>query len=127
VKYFYFYNFPLCSLGIVEEDGVICRVFFKQLMDSRFKTEGASETETPLIKKAALQLGEYFEGKRKDFDLPLALQGTDFQVKTWKALQKIPYGKTNTYGGLAAMTGNPRASRAVGMANNRNALVIIVP
>jgi methylated-DNA-[protein]-cysteine S-methyltransferase len=123
VRNIYYYNFPLCPLGIAEEDGVICRVFFKEKgIKGDWKT-----TKTPLIEKAAQQLGEYFDGKRKKFDLPLALNGTEFQVKVWKALLDIPYGKIKSYGELAAMTGNPKASRAVGMANNRNPLVIIVP
>jgi len=123
MKSFYCYEFPLCKLGIAEEDGSICNVFF----DTKKPPKGFEQGETPLIKKAAIQLGEYFKGKRKVFELPVILRGTDFQNKVWKALQKIPYGKTRSYGELAAMTGNSKASRAVGMANNRNPVVIIVP
>ena len=74
-----------------------------------------------------MQLDEYFNGNRKKFDLPLVLHGTDFQISVWKALQDIPYGKTRSYGEIAARIGSPKASRAVGMANNRNPIVIIVP
>ena len=124
----YYYNFPLCPLGIAEEDGAICRIFFYKIKTpDSFSKAGFVETETPLIKKAASQLQEYFDGIRKKFNLPLALKGTDFQVKVWKALQDIPYGKTGSYGELAAITGNAKACRAVGMANNRNPIVIIVP
>jgi len=122
IKVFY-YNYPVCKLGIAEENGAICRVFFyKEKNPGNFVYE-----QTPLIKNAAKQLHEYFSKKRKVFDLPLDLRGTDFQISVWKALQNIPYGKTCSYGELAAITGNPKASRAVGMANNRNPIVIIVP
>jgi methylated-DNA-[protein]-cysteine S-methyltransferase len=120
----YYYDYPLCGLGIAEEDGAICRVFF----DKRTPPpEGFKNAESPLIKKAAAQLAEYFDGKRKTFNLPLAPQGTVFQTKVWKALQNIPFGETRSYGEIAAAAGNPKASRAVGMANNRNPIVIIVP
>ena len=76
--------------------------------------------ETPLIRRAAAQLQEYFAGKRKVFDLPLAPEGTPFQHRIWAVLRSIPYGQTLTYGEVAARAGNPKASRAVGMANNRN-------
>jgi methylated-DNA-[protein]-cysteine S-methyltransferase len=80
-----------------------------------------------LLKKAATQFVEYFGGKRKAFDLPLTLQGTDFQISVWKALQSIPAGETRSYKDVAALIGNPKACRAVGMANNRNPIAIIVP
>jgi len=73
------------------------------------------------------QLDEYFCGKRKIFDLPLRPIGTDFQLRVWKELSRIPYGTVITYGELARRIGNPRASRAVGMANNRNPLPIVIP
>jgi methylated-DNA-[protein]-cysteine S-methyltransferase len=114
---------PVCRLGIAEENGSICNVFF----DNGNTPNGYAKQETPLIKKAAEQFGEYFDGRRKSFNLPLSLCGTDFQVKVWKALQNIPYGETISYGELAAIIGNPKACRAVGMANNRNPIPIIVP
>ena len=128
MKSVYFYNFTLCRLGIAEEDGAVCDVFFDsgKTCDS-FKKRCFQANETPLIKKTAKQLGEYFDGKRKTFDLPLAPRGTEFQLTVWKALQTISCGKTCSYGQLAAMIGNPKASRAVGMANNRNPIAIIIP
>jgi methylated-DNA-[protein]-cysteine S-methyltransferase len=128
MKNVYFYKFqinkkPACKLGIVEEDGAICGVLF----DIGIAPNGCEKRETPLIKKAAQQFDEYFDGKRKYFNLPLSLHGTAFQMKVWNALQKIPYGKTISYGELAAIIGNPKASRAVGMANNRNPIPIIIP
>jgi methylated-DNA-[protein]-cysteine S-methyltransferase len=73
------------------------------------------------------QLREYFAGKRREFDLPLAPRGTEFQRRVWQALRAIPYGETICYGELARRIGNPRASRAVGLANGANPLPIIVP
>jgi methylated-DNA-[protein]-cysteine S-methyltransferase len=73
------------------------------------------------------QLAEYFAGERKDFDLPLSLAGTEFQVAVLDALQTIPYGETTSYGAIAKQIGRPRAVRAVGAANGRNPIPIIVP
>lgn len=73
------------------------------------------------------QLEEYFEGKRRAFDLPLAPQGTPFQQRVWRALLDIPYGETISYGELASRIGNKAASRAVGLANGRNPLPIVIP
>ncbi len=73
------------------------------------------------------QLGEYFAGTRKTFDVPLALSGTEFQVSVLKALQDIPYGETTSYGAIANSVGRPKAVRAVGAANGRNPIPIIVP
>ena len=73
------------------------------------------------------QLGEYFAGERKDFDLALSLSGTEFQVAVLEALQRIPYGETTSYGAVAKLIGRPRAVRAVGAANGRNPIPIIVP
>jgi len=73
------------------------------------------------------QLSEYFAGKRKKFDLPLDLNGTDFQLSVWRALLKIPYGETRTYGEIAKSLGKPGAARAVGMANHDNPVAVVVP
>ena len=80
-----------------------------------------------LLERAARQLEQYFAGERRTFDLPLALEGTDFQRAVWRELERIPYGTTISYGELARRVGNPRASRAVGAANGRNPLPIVVP
>lgn len=73
------------------------------------------------------QISEYMEGRRRAFDFPYALRGTEFQQKVWRALCAIPYGETRTYGEIAAAVGNPRACRAVGMANHYNPILIAVP
>ncbi|MEG1427996.1 MAG: methylated-DNA--[protein]-cysteine S-methyltransferase [Oscillospiraceae bacterium] len=83
--------------------------------------------ETKLFRETATQLTAYFEGKRTEFFLPLDLQGTEFQKKVWEALLKIPYGKTSSYIDIAVAVGNPKAARAVGMANHNNPISIIVP
>jgi methylated-DNA-[protein]-cysteine S-methyltransferase len=80
-----------------------------------------------LIKEAARQLNEYFNGERKVFDLPLDLTGTSFQTKVWQELLKIPYGETKSYKDVAIAINNPKACRAVGMANNKNRIMIVVP
>lgn len=75
----------------------------------------------------AEQLDEYFDGGRRAFDLPLAPHGTEFQLRAWEALRQIPYGQTRSYGEQAGMLGEPGLARAVGLANNRNPISIIVP
>ncbi|MBQ5599966.1 MAG: methylated-DNA--[Lachnospiraceae bacterium] len=88
---------------------------------------GMMEDNLPILEKAYKQLKEYFVGERKEFDLPLDPVGTEFQMKVWEALQTIPYGETRTYKEIAVQIGNENASRAVGMANNRNPLPIFIP
>jgi methylated-DNA-[protein]-cysteine S-methyltransferase len=92
-------------------------------------TTGAdvAQRESALTQEAARQLTEYFQGKRMSFNLPLAPRGTDFQQRVWQALRDIPYGQTASYGEIAKRMGNPRACRAVGLANNRNPIIIIIP
>ena len=81
----------------------------------------------PILVEAELQLKEYFEGKRQGFSLPLDMRGTAFQQSVWKALREIPFGETRSYGQLAKQLGKPTAMRAVGAANGRNPLSIVVP
>lgn len=83
--------------------------------------------DTGQLDEAAQQLTAWFAGDRHDFDLPLAPQGTLFQQKVWSVLQEIPWGETWTYGGIAERIGQPAASRAVGLANGRNPISIIIP
>lgn len=89
------------------------------------ETEQIKETE--LIKRTYLQLMEYFEGKRITFDVPIRLEGTNFQTKVWEELRKIPYGETRSYGEIAKQVGVPKGARAVGGANHNNPILIIVP
>ena len=89
--------------------------------------EAPREEPSPLLLEAERQLGEYFSGVRREFDLPLEPAGTEFQQTVWRELRRIPYGETVSYGQLAARIGKPRACRAVGGANNRNPIAIILP
>lgn len=92
----------------------------------RFGADGARDA-SPLLDAAEAQLREYFAGARRAFDLPLAPHGTAFQQRVWAALRAIPYGETRTYGELAAAIDSPNASRAVGMADHRNPIPIVIP
>ena len=123
MKSVFYYDTPVGRMGVADNGDFITGVFFGDV----YRPQGASVRETPLIRKAFGQLREYFAGRRTDFDLPVALQGTEFQTGVWKALTEIPYGQTRTYGQIAAQVGRPKASRAVGMANHRNPVSILVP
>lgn len=83
--------------------------------------------ETPLLAKARRQLEEYLQGSRQSFDVKLCARGTVFQEKVWQALLEIPYGETRSYGEIAASVGSPKGARAVGMACNRNPILIMIP
>lgn len=117
--YQYSYDSVIGKIYIAEKDNCICNVSFGTL--------NYKEKETYLIKKTYSQLKEYFAGNRKIFDIPISANGTEFQIKVWKELQKIPYGKIRTYKEIAENIGNKNASRAVGMANNKNPIAIIIP
>lgn len=125
MRYYEWYDFPAMRLGIAEEDGAITDIWFWER--DKGQTEGALRQETPLIAEAKVQLQEYFDGKRQEFHLPLAPKGTEFQKRVWKALCEIPYGETRSYKEIAQAVGNEKACRAVGLANNRNPIVILVP
>ena len=88
---------------------------------------GAQDERHPLLREAARQLGAYFAGRLFRFDLPLEMIGTHFQKRVWRALLEIPYGETRSYGDIATRIGDPKAMRAVGAANGRNPIAIIVP
>ena len=81
----------------------------------------------PVIEAAISQLQEYAAGTRTEFDLPIAPTGTDFQLAVWQALREIPYGETRSYGEIAARIGNPKASRGVGSACNKNRILLLIP
>jgi len=133
MKSVFFYRFDKFDLfdnmtiGIAEEDNAITELFFEHHIPASFAKAESQQIETPLIKETARQVEKYIAGKLKDFSVPLALHGTDFQVAAWQALQTIPYGETRSYKDMAEQIGRPKAVRAVGMANNRNPISIIVP
>lgn len=103
----------ITSVGFIEEE-------------EKFSKEELGEPYYPVMRCLG-QLKEYFIGQREDFDLDLILEGTGFQMKVWKELMKIPYGRTTSYGKIAERVGSPGAARAVGGANNKNPIGIIVP
>jgi Cof subfamily protein (haloacid dehalogenase superfamily) len=119
----YFYQTPVGNIGITEKNSAITDAFFC----SDVQPDDIYLDETPLLKEAGRQLEEYFTGTRKDFSLPLSPDGTEFQKKVWKVLQEIPYGDTWSYKHVAEAVGNPKACRAVGMANNKNPIAIFIP
>ncbi len=121
----FYYPSPVGRLGIAEDEGMIEQIFFADIEDRR--KQGYELKETPVIKQAAQELQEYFEGKRQVFEMPLNLKGTEFQKSVWRALIEIPYGQIQTYKDIAIKVGSPKGFRAVGLANNRNPIVIVVP
>lgn len=142
MKNIYFYNTRIGRIAIADNGRAIVRLAFvkgdgtgtavRQVKDDTGSWQAENgETfavrETPLIKEATGQLNEYLEGNRRVFDIPLDLDGTPFQKAVWDALLEIPYGETRSYGEIAERIGNPKAARAVGMANNRNPAAIFVP
>ena len=116
------FDSPLGWMGLAAEDGAIIRLYLPGQGVPRIMTR-----ETPLLAEGKRQLEEYFAGRRRDFDLPLAPHGTPFQLKCWQALREIPYGTVLSYGELARRVGNARGSRAVGGANHHNPISIIIP
>ena len=121
-EYCYTYDFGILKLTIYSNEKGITKISAKQHNEIN-----CVKKETPLIKKAYKQLTEYFSGQRQKFDLPLIMKGTDFQIKVWKALQTIPYGEVRTYKQIAEQVNCKKGYRAVGMANNKNKFVIVVP
>lgn len=120
MEHFKYITTPLGIMGIREENGEITDLYF----DGR---DDGGRTSSAVLDAAARQIDEYFAGERKRFDLPLRMQGTPFQLAVWRALCDIPYGETRCYEQIALAVGNPRAVRAVGMANHRNRLPIVIP
>ncbi|MFI8288703.1 methylated-DNA--[protein]-cysteine S-methyltransferase [Streptomyces sp. ms191] len=117
---------PYDALTLVAVDGVLSRMY---MTDQRHRPpeETFGEPDPRPFGEAIRQLDAYFAGELTEFDLPLRLDGTEFQLRVWEQLRRIPYGETRTYGELAEALGNPGASRAVGLANGKNPVTIIVP
>jgi len=119
---------PVGKLKLVASDEGLVAVLWQNDRPSRVRIgELVADDRHPILLKAERQLGEYFAGKRKEFSVPLDMRGTPFQKNVWEALLAIPFGETRSYGQLAKQLGNPNATRAVGAANGRNPLSIIVP
>lgn len=114
---------PLGPLYLIANDVALIGVNFEKQDIPMIKDSSLH----PILKQAHFELEEYFTGKRKNFDVPLDAQGTAFQQKVWKALTGIPYGKTCSYKDIAKKIKNDKAVRAVGTANGRNPLCVIIP
>jgi methylated-DNA-[protein]-cysteine S-methyltransferase len=119
-------NSPIGPLLLAGDDAGLRLVHFASGRRPPSPERDWTEDKAP-FKEVMRQLQAYFEGKLKEFDLPLVLDGTEFQLLVWRNLQKIPYGETVSYGQLAKRIGKPEASRAVGLANGSNPIPIIIP
>lgn len=124
--YFKTIKSPLGKITLLANEQALVALYTKHDPDPLIN--GAHKNDShPILKKAALQLEEYFSGHRRTFDLPLDPNGTEFQKKAWKALGKIPYGEVWSYGEQAKYLKAPKAQRAVGGANGKNPIPIIIP
>jgi len=124
--YYCYLDTPIGELLLAGEDNALAMIGFPKGSMRRDPESDWIFNEKPLA-TARQQLSEYFDGTRKEFDLPVALNGTEFQVSVLEALQDIPYGETVSYGEIARRIGRPKAVRAVGAANGRNPIPIVVP
>ena len=115
------YNSPAGWLEIEATNNEISKLIFCDTPDVVF------ESDNPALQQCCLELDEYFAGKRQHFDIQTTFEGTPFQHKVWQELLKIPYGKTISYADLAKAVKNPKACRAVGSANGKNPIAIIIP
>lgn len=129
MKNIFYYQTPIGKIGIAEKDNQITNLYFESNtpLSYEFTTNEFKIIETETLKEAHRQLQEYFEGKRKEFNLSFAPEGSEFMKSVWNALNSIPYAKTYCYQEIAQIVGNKNASRAVGLANNRNPIPIFIP
>lgn len=123
MKYTFIYETIIGKIAISEVEGYLTNI----CIDASSFPENEEIQETLILKQAIKEINEYLNGMRTTFQVPINAQGTPFQQRVWDALLTIPYGETKTYQEIAAQTGNIKASRAVGMANNKNPLPIIIP
>lgn len=121
MKSYFYYESPIETLTLTSEGENLIGLDF-----GKVQKEGKEE-KTKVIQDAIDQLEEYFQGKRKHFDLPLKFYGTEFQKKCWNALITIPYGETRSYKDISEIVNCPKGYRAVGLANNKNPIAIIAP
>lgn len=120
------FDSPIGTLTLTAEDGSLTGVSMSGQKHERPIPPGSLRDDA-WFDEVRQQLDAYFGGDLIDFDLPMELHGTDFQLHVWSCLRDIPYGETISYGELARRVGNPKASRAVGLANGRNPIAVIVP
>jgi methylated-DNA-[protein]-cysteine S-methyltransferase len=128
MTYFTYLDSPIGRLLLTSDGTSLTGLYMEPHRHGPENTEGwvRDDAAAPLP-LARQQLTDYFAGKRQEFELPLAAQGTTFQQRVWQELQEIPFGQTWSYGELARRIGQPNASRAVGLANGKNPISIIVP
>ncbi len=119
----FFYQTDIGRVAVAENGTAITQLYF----EGEAAPADAVVTETELLKEAGRQLLDYFAGRRTEFSLPLAPSGTAFQKKVWESLCTIPYGETRSYKEIAQSVGSPKGFRAVGMANNRNPIPVLIP
>ena len=123
-----FYQSPFGLIRICETGGFLTRAdFLEQSPESKHSQSKSIQNSNSLLKDACRQLGEYFEGRRQKFDLSLKPHGTEFQRSAWESLLSIPYGETRSYLQQAEYIHKPKAIRAIGQANSRNPIPIIIP
>ena len=119
---------PVGKLKLVASSNALVAVLWERERPDRVKLVALKlDTQQPILLEAERQLREYFSGTRTEFDLPLELNGSEFQKKVWRALREIPFGQTRSYLYLAKTVGSAKAVRAVGAANGKNPLSIVVP
>jgi methylated-DNA-[protein]-cysteine S-methyltransferase len=118
---------PVGRLRLIAGDSALVGIWFEHGRDAARGVPGLTRGSNTIIERTRAQLGEYFAGARREFDLPLEPRGTEFQRRVWQRLTRIPYGDTTTYGALAAELGNAKGSRAVGLANGSNPIPIVIP
>jgi methylated-DNA-[protein]-cysteine S-methyltransferase len=119
---------PVGKLKLVAKSEALVAILWDQERPNRVKLDTMNlDPRHPILLETERQLSEYFAGQRTRFDLPLQPHGTEFQKKVWQALREIPFGETKSYLDLARAVGSPEASRAVGAANAKNPLSIVVP
>jgi len=123
-RYFATVPSPIGSLLLVSDGEALTAL---EMEPHRPEVAGGARPDTGPLRAVIEQLEAYFAGDRTDFDLPLRPHGTEFQRRVWAGLVAIPYGRTTSYGALATELGNPTASRAVGLANGRNPIAVIIP
>ena len=126
MRYFGQYESPLGLITIQCDEQGITGIWF-ETHATRPEDLGAQEQDLPLLQQAKSQLEQYFARQRHEFTVPLSLYGTVFQCQVWRALMSIPFGETRSYQDLAEQIGNPKAVRAVGSANGRNPISVLVP
>jgi methylated-DNA-[protein]-cysteine S-methyltransferase len=118
---------PVGRLRLIASNDALVGIWFEHGRDAARGAAGLARGCNAIVERTRQQLGEYFAGARREFELPLEPRGTEFQRRVWQRLTRIGYGDTTSYGALARDLGNPKGSRAVGLANGSNPIPIVIP